>query len=543
MPEHDVPCADPEILHHLFHGGKAQAGAGARIAARPLPSPDQPPGAVGRRSHSRRLDRPVDQAVDRRQRRLVLGGARVAVAGQPAHALDKRPRAAFEGLGVRVAVEIVAVGRVHVLPQPHARICQLDRALAQGAGHRLERVARPHLVALLEPELPVAAQRILREPVIVVPRHDRERPPAERPAERLEERQRAPQRSGQRRVAQLDRIAEQDHLVRLRETVEQPRLDLRPPQQIRTAVDAQVEVRDHRGQHAPKSRARGDSGLRLCPLTVQSRPFRRTSLARRFRTDRDTATGRLLHAYRDGGDDRARSRLVELYMPLVEALAVRHERHGGEHDDLVQAGSIGLLNAIERFDTKRGDEFVAFAVPTIAGEMKRHLRDRSSTVRLPRRLHETSMRLPSTREELTTRLGRPPTANELAAELGVTHQDLARLQTAIARPADAAEQAGPAEGDASDARVALSGAFRTLDDTDRQILYLRFVEERSRREVATQLGISQSALARRADAALAKLRAELEGRAFEEAPAASALPGAPGPPGQVVRLGSATAEP
>jgi RNA polymerase sigma-B factor len=231
---------------------------------------------------------------------------------------------------------------------------------------------------------------------------------------------------------------------------------------------------------------------------------------------------------------------VELYMPLVEALAHRHERRGAEHEDLVQAGSIGLLNAIDRFDPKRGEEFVAFAVPTVAGEMKRHLRDRASTVRLPRRLHEARMRLPAVREELTTKQGRAPTADELAVALGVTHDDLARLRTTVAPPAEAAEQADPADLDASVERLALSGAFRTLDDTDRQILYLRFVEERSRREVATQLGMSQSALARHADAALAKLRAELEGRAFEEAPAAAA---APAPAGQVVRLERPLAEP
>jgi RNA polymerase sigma-B factor len=231
---------------------------------------------------------------------------------------------------------------------------------------------------------------------------------------------------------------------------------------------------------------------------------------------------------------------VELYMPLVEALAHRHERRGAEHEDLVQAGSIGLLNAIDRFDPKRGEEFVAFAVPTVAGEMKRHLRDRASTVRLPRRLHEARMRLPAVREELTTKQGRAPSADELAVALGVTHDDLARLRTTVAPPAEAAEQADSADLDTSVERLALSGAFRTLDDTDRQILYLRFVEERSRREVATQLGMSQSALARHADAALAKLRAELEGRAFEEAPAAAA---APAPAGQVVRLERPPAEP
>jgi RNA polymerase sigma-B factor len=209
-------------------------------------------------------------------------------------------------------------------------------------------------------------------------------------------------------------------------------------------------------------------------------------------------------------------------MPLVEALAHRHERRGAEHDDLVQAGSIGLLNAIERYDPKRGDEFVAFAVPTVAGEMKRHLRDRAATVRLPRRLHEASVRLPSARAALSARLGRPPTVGELAAEIDIGPDELAQLETKIARVADeAADESGERDLDASEARVALSGAFRTLDDTDRRILYLRFVEERSRRDVASELGMSQGALARRADAALAKLRTELEGRAFDEAQPAS----------------------
>jgi RNA polymerase sigma-B factor len=209
--------------------------------------------------------------------------------------------------------------------------------------------------------------------------------------------------------------------------------------------------------------------------------------------------------------------LVELYMPLVEALAHRHDRRGAEHDDLVQAGAIGLLNAIERFDPKRGEEFVAFAVPTVEGEMQRHIRDRTGPVRLPRRLHEASVRLPRARDELTARLNRAPTPAELAREVGVSTEDLAGLESSAT---SAANQAAPAEEragemDASESRLLLAGAFQSLDDTDRNILYLRFVRELSRREVADQLGVSQSALARRTNAALAKVRAELEGRAFK----------------------------
>jgi RNA polymerase sigma-B factor len=217
-------------------------------------------------------------------------------------------------------------------------------------------------------------------------------------------------------------------------------------------------------------------------------------------------------------------------MPLVAALARRHDRRGAERDDLVQAGSIGLLNAIERFDSRRGDEFVAFAVPTIEGEIKRHIRDRAAAVRLPRRLHDASVRLPGARDELTARLRRAPTSTELAREIGVTPEDLARLQSNTASAADQAvseERSG--ELDASEARLLLAGAFKSLDDTDRRILYLRFVRELSRREVADELGLSQSALARRSTAALAKLRAELEGRAFK--------------PGGQARGGSSPVEP
>jgi RNA polymerase sigma-B factor len=216
-------------------------------------------------------------------------------------------------------------------------------------------------------------------------------------------------------------------------------------------------------------------------------------------------------AYRTDGDDRARERLVQLYLPLVEAFANRYRVHGAERDDLVQVGSIGLLNAIERFDPKRGDEFAAFAVPTIAGEIKRHLRDRSKTVRLPRRLEEASVRLPAVREQMTARLGRIPDSRELAEELGVTEADLPVLES----PADLREEAaeGTTHGEL-ESHLELTGAFDVLDETERRIVYLRFVREVSRREAAAELGMTADQLRRRTRAALAKLRAELEDSAF-----------------------------
>jgi RNA polymerase sigma-B factor len=215
-------------------------------------------------------------------------------------------------------------------------------------------------------------------------------------------------------------------------------------------------------------------------------------------------------AYRADGDTRARERLVQLYLPLVEALANRYRVRGAERDDLMQVGSIGLLNAIERFDPRRGDEFAAFAVPTIAGEIKRHLRDRSKTVRLPRRLEEASVRLPAVREQMTARLGRPPDSRELAEELGVEEQDLPVLEG----PAALEEMVQATTDGELESHLLLTGAFDVLDETERRIVYLRFVRDVSRREAAAELGMTAEQLRRRTRVALTKLRVELEESAF-----------------------------
>lgn len=248
------------------------------------------------------------------------------------------------------------------------------------------------------------------------------------------------------------------------------------------------------------------------------------STAQQGRSERDSATGRLLRAYKNDGDIRARDRLVALYLPLVETFAQRYRRPGAEHDDLVQAGSIGLLNAIERFDPRRGDEFAAFAVPTVVGEMKRHIRDRSATVKLPRRLQEANAALPRARQDLTARLEREPTDDELGAELGLDTIELARLREPAIGGDDVADLPAAID-DLSDDRVMLAGAFRALDETERSIVYLRFVRDLGQADVATQLGMSERQLTRRTTSALAKLRGEIErGGSPASAAEASAQP-------------------
>jgi RNA polymerase sigma-B factor len=209
---------------------------------------------------------------------------------------------------------------------------------------------------------------------------------------------------------------------------------------------------------------------------------------------------------------------VRLYLPLVETFAHRYGRLGAEHDDLMQAGSLGLLNAIERYDRRRGEEFTAYAVPTIVGEIKRYVRDRVAPVKLPRPLQEAEARLARARSELTARLGRTPSAAELAAELDIAIDDLPRLEEArraqmlVDEPNGGlvGQEDGGRELDLSDERLQLAGAFRTLDQTEQAIIYLRFVKDLSRKQTAEQLGMSEGQLSRRMQAALAKLRGELE---------------------------------
>src|SRR4051812_28002869 len=115
----------------------------------------------------------------------------------------------------------------------------------------------------------------------------------------------------------------------------------------------------------------------------------------------------------------ARGQLVELHLPLVEHCARRFLNRGEPFEDLVQVGTIGLIKAVDRFDTDRGVEFSTYATPTILGEIKRHFRDKGWAVRVPRRLQELRMSIGSATSELSQQLGRSPTTQEVAERLGV----------------------------------------------------------------------------------------------------------------------------
>src|SRR5215204_651028 len=150
------------------------------------------------------------------------------------------------------------------------------------------------------------------------------------------------------------------------------------------------------------------------------------------RRDRRRDEDELLRRYRESRDPALRDAITERFLPLVHSLARRYA-HGSEPmDDLVQVGSIGLLNAIDRFDPDNGTAFSSFAVPTILGEIKRHFRDRTWTVRVPRSLQELSGRVRVTETDLEAKLGRSPTAAELAAELGTDVEELLNARAVAA---------------------------------------------------------------------------------------------------------------
>lgn len=133
---------------------------------------------------------------------------------------------------------------------------------------------------------------------------------------------------------------------------------------------------------------------------------------------------RMLCARVKHGDRRAREELIERFLPLARSVARRFERPAEPIDDLVQVASMGLVKAVDRYDVHRGFAFSSYAVPTIAGELKRHFRDRSWTVRPPRAVQELTMRLNALEPRLTRELDRAPTVGELASACGATDEQV-----------------------------------------------------------------------------------------------------------------------
>ncbi|WP_459546776.1 SigB/SigF/SigG family RNA polymerase sigma factor [Nocardia sp. X0981] len=221
-----------------------------------------------------------------------------------------------------------------------------------------------------------------------------------------------------------------------------------------------------------------------------------------------------------------REEIMRRCLPLADHIARRFTGRGETYDDLHQTASLGLVLAVDRYDPTRGASFLAFAVPTIMGEVRRHFRDHTWAVRVPRRIKETQLAIGPTIERLCQRLGRTPTAIEIAMEMNLDLLEVTQalmagnayrtnsLDTATeddehgATAPQVTETLGEDDPgyELTDNALAIAPLLRTLPARDRQVLHLRFFENYTQSRIAAELGVSQMHVSRILAATLDRLR-------------------------------------
>ncbi|MGW3102903.1 RNA polymerase sigma factor SigF [Streptomyces sp. NPDC001100] len=222
----------------------------------------------------------------------------------------------------------------------------------------------------------------------------------------------------------------------------------------------------------------------------------------------------------------ARNTLIEMNITLVRYAAARfRSRSQDEMEDIVQVGTIGLIKAIDRFELTREVEFTSFAIPYITGEIKRFFRDTSWAVHVPRRLQEARVQLAKATEELRSRLGRTPTVKELSQLMCLSEEEVNEARLASNGYNSASLDAAIGSGDDGEAALAdfiglddnalelvedfnaLAPLIAELDDRERRIIHMRFVDELTQSQIGEHLGVSQMHVSRLLNRTLTKLRA------------------------------------
>ena len=221
-----------------------------------------------------------------------------------------------------------------------------------------------------------------------------------------------------------------------------------------------------------------------------------------------------------------RAEVIEAWLPLARHLAARYHGRGEPADDLLQTATVGLIKAVDRFDPIHGVEFVGFAIPTVLGEIKRHFRDRTWSVRVPRRTQELRMAITNANNALLATLGRSPTVADVAAHLNITEEEVleglegSRAYSASSLDAPVAGGDGTValgdtlgetdhEYELAELRMTLGRAMATLTEREQRILSLRFYGNMTQTEIATKVGLSQMHVSRLIARALQKLREDL----------------------------------
>jgi RNA polymerase sigma-B factor len=232
----------------------------------------------------------------------------------------------------------------------------------------------------------------------------------------------------------------------------------------------------------------------------------------------------LLRRYHCGGDTSARDQLAEQMLPLARALAGRYAGRGEPMDDLIQVACVGIMKAIEGFDLDRDVRFSSYATPTVLGEIKRHFRDRTWAMRVPRGLQELQLEVAKKRDELTSQLGRSPTVQELADAVDAPFEEvLATIQSVGARRTRSLDEptgedmtladsigGRDVELERTEMRVLLGDAMGVLSSRDREVLRLRFEDDLTQTEISARIGVSQMQISRIIRQSIAKLRLEID---------------------------------
>ncbi|QEU79918.1 RNA polymerase sigma factor SigF [Streptomyces subrutilus] len=219
---------------------------------------------------------------------------------------------------------------------------------------------------------------------------------------------------------------------------------------------------------------------------------------------------------------RVRAALIEANLPLVRYAAARFRSRNEPMEDVVQVGTIGLINAIDRFDPERGVQFPTFAMPTVVGEIKRYFRDNVRTVHVPRRLHELWVQVNAATEDLTTLHGRTPTTHEIAERLRITEDEvLSCIEAGRSYHATSLEAAQEGDGmpglldrlgyeDPELAGVEHRDLVRhllvQLPEREQRILLLRYYNNLTQSQISVELGVSQMHVSRLLARSFARLR-------------------------------------
>lgn len=239
----------------------------------------------------------------------------------------------------------------------------------------------------------------------------------------------------------------------------------------------------------------------------------------------------LLRTLRGLSDDDPRreelhEQIVQMYQPLVNQIARRYSNRGEPIEDLRQTAMVGLMKAIQGFDADRGKRFISYLLPMVTGEVKRHFRDHTWAIRVPRRHQENRAELNRVTMEFGQRHGRSPTIKELAEELGMSEDETVELIEASAAysalsldaPYGDGEETTTLEDVLGDVDGALEGvvdheslkpALAALPERERHILLLRFFGDKTQADIAQQVGYSQMHISRLLSNTLARLREEI----------------------------------